>query len=177
MIITILVIKACKAPEVTPNEKAEELKTTHTKISTERSVDSAKYIAEIQYLEAELEELKAAAGKTTVEYVTVYEAYLDQPMDSITITEVVEVCNDLVKEQAEVIETQDETIATHVDYIAKQDGTIVELDELIVESHATLDEANEKNVKSEKKLKRTRKIGIASFIVGVLGGIGIVIAL
>ena len=178
LLLAIFIFRACNSTEVIPpNEKLVELKTNHTAIQKDHSIDSMVYIMEIQYLEAKVAELKRVKGKTTTKYVTVYEAYQGDPTDSANITEVVEVCNDLVIEQAEVIVAQDTVIATHEEYIAKQDGTIVELNDLVVESHVVLDEANGEIAKKDKKLKRTRKLGLAGFIVGVLGGIGIVIAL
>ena len=132
---------------------------------------------EIQYLNAKLVELENKVADTKVEYVTVYRDYLADPTDSVVITEVVEVCNDLVIEQAEVIIAKDSVIVTQGDYIEVQDSTIMQLDSVLVESHNVLETVEIANLKLKTKLKRTRKIGVVGFITGVVGGIILTIAI
>tara|TARA_R110000744_G_scaffold44550_3_gene99333 strand:+ start:126 stop:704 length:579 start_codon:yes stop_codon:yes gene_type:complete len=176
VVCILLVVRGCNKVEET-GKKVTELRTERIVIKSAHSVDSAKYNMEIQYLNAKLVELENKVADTKVEYVTVYRDYLADPTDSVVITEVVEVCNDLVIEQAEVIIAKDSVIVTQGDYIEVQDSTIMKLDSVLVESHNVLETVEIANLKLKTKLKRTRKIGVVGFITGVVGGIILTIAI
>ena len=176
VVCILLVVRGCNKVEET-GKKVTELRTERIVIKSAHSVDSAKYNMEIQYLNSKLVELERKVANTKVEYVTVYRDYLADPTDSVVITEVVEVCNDLVIEQAEVIIAKDSVIVTQGDYIEVQDSTIMKLDSVLVESHNVLETVEIANLKLKTKLKRTRKIGVVGFITGVVGGIILTIAI
>lgn len=176
IVCTLLVIRGCNKEEESAS-KVVELRTQRVLVKTEHSIDSAAYQMEITYLNAKLVELEEKVADKKVEYVTVYRDYLADPTDSVVITEVVEVCNDLVIEQAEVIVAQDSVITTQEEFIVVQDSTITRLDNLLLKSHDVLETVEVANIKLKTKLKRTRKIGIAGFISGVIGGVILTIAI
>ena len=176
VVCILLVVRGCNKVEET-GKKVTELRTERIVIKNAHSIDSAKYNMEIQYLNSKLVELERKVANTKVEYVTVYRDYLADPTDSVVITEVVEVCNDLVIEQAEVIIAKDSVIVTQGDYIEVQDSTIMKLDSVLVESHNVLETVEIANLKLKTKLKRTRNIGVVGFITGVVGGIILTIAI
>jgi len=176
IVCTLLVIRGCNR-ETESASKVVELRTQRVLVKTEHSIDSAAYQMEITYLNAKLVELEEKVAAKKVKYVTVYRDYLTDPTDSVVITEVVEVCNDLVIEQAEVIVAQDSVITTQEEFIVVQDSTITRLDILLLKSHDVLETVEVANIKLKTKLKRTRKIGIVGFISGVIGGVILTIAI
>lgn len=177
VVLTLLLTKSCTPEPTVLDGKLEELEAERVSIITTHTEATSQYVQEIGILEDRVIELQLAANSTTVEYVTVYKAHKADPTDSVIITEVVEVCNDLVVEQATVIEVQEAVIIKHEDFIGKQSLAIVALDTLVLDSHIALEEANIKITKTTKKLKRTRRIGLGGFILGIIGGIILTVSL
>lgn len=164
VILSILILSTCKPLSIKTNRNTLKLREEHTEITLEHSVDSIQYNTEIGLLKAEIVDLKGRSKEVEIRYVTIYKEHLANPTDTVIIKEVIEVCNNLVEEQAEIIVVQDSTIVTQEEYIVKQENTITDLNGLADDSHELLD-------KSQRKLKRTRRIGLISSSAGILTGI------
>ena len=172
IIATIFITKSCEqdAP-ILDDTKYIELVTKHNSLIEQHKQDSINFYTQANTLTKEISVLKTSKDSLHTKYISSLNNYYDAPDEPKTITEFVEVCNDLVVTQDSIINKQDVLIVEQLDYIILQEIAITDRDSLIVTSNESLFESSRVNQKLEKKLKRTRKIGIGAFFTGLVSGI------
>ena len=167
--IFVFFLTKCSSPgESVLDKKLAELRAEKATINAVHAKDSTTYTTTIQVLESSIAKLKSDVSKSTVEYITVYEAYQVDTQDTVSMVGAIEKGNVLIMEQATVIVEQDSAIVVHADYIEAQEETIEHQNELVDNSVEVIEEADKKLIKAKKKVRRNRRLGFAGLFAGIV---------
>jgi hypothetical protein len=172
ILATIFITKSCEQDTpILDTTKYTELVTKHNTLQKQYTQDSTDFNTRVNYLNYELAVLTTSKDSIYSDYVNILNKYNNTPDEPETIIEFVESCSDLVVTQDSIIKKQDTIIVEQLEFIEVQEIHIADRDSLLVASNESLLQSNIDYQKSQKKLKRTRKIGVGAFFVGILGGI------
>lgn len=175
ILATIFFTRSCSTKPTINNsdDKYNQLVLEHNQLKSKYKQDSITFYSKQNKLTNEISILKTSKNILKEKYINIYKDYKDSPDDTILIPVLITTSNELIEKQDSIILKQDSLIIEQLDYIKKQEIAVLNRDSLLIESNELLNESNMLNKKLDKKLKRTRKIGIGGFFTGI--GLGIII--